>query len=131
MVKSPKVFFVDTGLRNQVASNFLLPEHRGDKGALFENFLLSEFLKTGIVPNFWRSKSNAEVDFVWEMENRTIAVEAKSKLKRGAIPVSLKNFMEKYNPGKIFIVNESLLERRENVVFLPYYLISILNRMLK
>jgi predicted AAA+ superfamily ATPase len=70
---------------------------------LLENFLFSEFLKTGIVPDFWRSKSNAEVDFVWEMENRTIAVEAKSKLKRGAIPVSLKSFIEKYNPGKILL----------------------------
>ena len=130
LVKSPKVYFVDSGLRNQVASNFLLPDDRGDKGALFENFLFSEFLKTGIVPNFWRSKSNAEVDFVWEMENRTIAVEAKSKLKRGDVPVSLKSFIEKYNPGKIFIVNESLLEKQDNVVFLPYYLISILFRML-
>jgi hypothetical protein len=74
--------------------------------------------------------NNAEVDFVWEMENRTIAVEAKSKLKRGDVPVSLRSFMEKYNPGQIFMVNESLLEKRGNVVFLPYYLLSILFRML-
>jgi hypothetical protein len=64
------------------------------------------------------------------MENRTIAVEAKSKLKREVIPVSLKSFIEKYNLGKIFIVNDSLLEKRGNVVFLPYYLLSILFRML-
>ena len=62
------------------------------------------------------------------MENRTIAVEAKSKLKREVIPVSLKSFIEKYNLGKIFIVNESLLEKQDNVVFLPYYLLSVLFR---
>ena len=77
-----------------------------------------------------KTRKMLRLTLVWEMENRTIAVEAKSKLKREVIPVSLKSFIEKYNLGKIFIVNDSLLEKRGNVVFLPYYLLSILFRML-
>jgi len=128
LVKAPKVYFVDPGLRNEIASNFSLPDDRGDKGALQEIFLYSECLKKGISPNFWRSKSNAEVDFVWEVENKRIAMEAKSKIKPGTIPLSLKSFMEKYQPETVFIVNESVLEKRNNVIYLPYYLFPVLYR---
>lgn len=45
IIKSPKVFFYDTGLRNAIIGGFSSLDVRPDKGALFENFIISELLK--------------------------------------------------------------------------------------
>ena len=66
LVKNPKQYFIDTGLRNIVINDFRRIDIRVDKGSLLENYHFSEYLKKGIVPRFWRIKSGAEVDFVLE-----------------------------------------------------------------
>jgi predicted AAA+ superfamily ATPase len=131
LVKSPKVYFVDTGLRNSISSNFLLPSQRGDKGALGENIIFSELLKAGITPNFWRSKSDAEVDFVWERETELIAIEAKSRLKKPELPPSLKTFIDKYKPDTVFVFNEALIERKRNIIYMPYFMLPIVAERLQ
>jgi hypothetical protein len=87
--KMPKVFFYDLGLRNALINNFEPVENRGDAGQLFENFVVSEFLKYnhygnfGYNFNYWRTKSGSEVDLVLNKSNQeTIAVEIKSKSQR-------------------------------------------------
>src|SRR3989338_8648107 len=70
IAKMPKVFFYDLGLRNALINNFGPVETRGDTGQLFENFIVSEFLKYNYYGNFgynfnyWRTKSGSEVDLV-------------------------------------------------------------------
>ena len=66
LVKNPKQYFIDTGLRNIVINDFRRIDIRVDKGSLLENYHFSEYFKNGIVPRFWRIKSGAEVDFVLE-----------------------------------------------------------------
>lgn len=43
--KGKKYYFYDNGIRNVLISNFSIPKMRMDKGALWENFLISERLK--------------------------------------------------------------------------------------
>ena len=43
--KSKKVFFYDNGIRNAVLQNFAPSQLRGDMGALWENFVISERVK--------------------------------------------------------------------------------------
>ncbi|RMG81667.1 MAG: ATP-binding protein, partial [Bacteroidetes bacterium] len=62
LVKNPKIFFTDTGLRNVIINNFII--EREGYGALYENLIYSEFLKKGKKLNYWRTKSGAEVDFI-------------------------------------------------------------------
>lgn len=86
LVKSPKLYFVDTGL-----AAFLLgirdPEHlsiHSARGALFENFVICELLKRrynqGLASNlyFWRNNTGEEVDVVIEMGEKLMPVEIKS-----------------------------------------------------
>lgn len=86
LVKTPKLYFVDTGL-----AAFLLgirdPEHlsiHSARGALFENFVISELLKRrynqGLASNlyFWRNNTGEEVDVVIEMGEKLMPVEIKS-----------------------------------------------------
>jgi len=86
LVKMPKLFFIDTGLassllgiqsENQLNTHFL-------RGALFENFIISEFIKArlnnGLRNNcyFWRDNKGIEIDCIIENGNRLTPIEIKS-----------------------------------------------------
>jgi hypothetical protein len=87
IVKSPKVFFYDTGIRNALIGDFSKLDSRIDKGALFENFIISELIKQNSYLEekykfyYWRTKQGSEIDVVLEKENRLIGVEIKYKRK--------------------------------------------------
>lgn len=86
LVKSPKLYFLDTGLLC-----FLLGVrnpadiHRhASRGAVFESFVLSElhknFIHRGEQPGlyYWRDARGREIDFLVDIGGRLVAVEAKS-----------------------------------------------------
>ena len=108
LVKSPKIFFIDNGLRNAVIKNFQLLKKRTDSGSLRENFAASELIKKDIDLRYWRSKSKAEVDFVIEQNGAIIPVEIKSALLKPQIPRSFASFIAKYQPEKAYIACEAL-----------------------
>ena len=68
--KGKKYYFYDNGIRNVIISNFSIPDMRTDKGALWENFLISERLKTNSYDKryantyFWRTHDKAEIDYI-------------------------------------------------------------------
>jgi len=105
LVKNPKVYFIDTGLRNAVVGHFQPLVLRSDKGALYENHVFSERIKADRQVKFWRTKSGAEVDFVIDS---SVPVEVKSHLSGPVIGKSLYSFIEKYRPEKAYILNENL-----------------------
>ena len=66
--KSKKIYFYDTGIRNALIGNFNSLNLRNDKGALWENFFISERMKFlhynefyGLT-YFWRTKHKQEID---------------------------------------------------------------------
>jgi hypothetical protein len=86
LVKSPKLYFVDTGLLC-----FLLGiEHAEQlrthplRGSIFENFIIQEqrksFLHTGRTPRlfFWRDSNGVEVDLLIDLGDHRIPVEIKA-----------------------------------------------------
>jgi len=97
--KQPKVYFVDTGLRNSIVKGYAAEID----GKLFENYVLTELLKAGFAPKYWRTKSQAEVDFVVEHDSEIIPIEV--KLTRAEISRSLRSFIEIYKPRRAFIVS--------------------------
>lgn len=68
--KSRKIYFYDNGIRNALISNFSKIDLRTDKGALWENFLVSERFK--LLNNFqvdskryfWRTTQQQEIDYI-------------------------------------------------------------------
>jgi len=80
-----KIYFYDNGVRNMIIGNFSTLGIRIDKGALWENFLISERLKYNTYNNtfakmyFWRTKQQQEVDYVEEVDGRISAYEFKWK----------------------------------------------------
>lgn len=80
-----KIFFYDNGVRNALISNFNPLKLRNDKGALWENWLVSERCKYlhnhDLYPTkyFWRTREGAEVDYIEEAEGVLHAYEFKWK----------------------------------------------------
>jgi len=125
LVKNPKVYFLDTGLRNAVIGDFKKPSIRTDKGALLENFVFTEFVKKNHSIKYWRTKSKAEVDFIL---NEKIPVEVKSKLSRPLIEKSLLSFIEKYHPQSAYVFNEDIFDKlkvKKSIVHFLYHFSKI------
>jgi len=96
-----KIYFYDNGIRNMVVGNFNPLDLRTDKGALWENFLISERIKQNEYKQslartyFWRTQQQQEVDFVEDNEGKIFGYEFKwNKKKKQKLP---KTFTENYN----------------------------------
>jgi predicted AAA+ superfamily ATPase len=103
IIKQPKVYFIDTGIRNATSGRFpAVPE-----GPLFENYVLSELLKMGLAPKYWRTKAGAEVDFVLESPNGPIPIEVKLRPRRRPTR-SLMSFINTYEPKEAYVVGHEV-----------------------
>lgn len=109
-----KIYFYDNGIRNMIIGNFNPIELRADKGALWENFLISERFKQNEYKEslarcyFWRTKQQQEVDFVEEKEGKVFGYEFKwQKKKTQKLP---KTFTEIYNAETKIIDNNNFRE---------------------
>jgi len=80
-----KIYFYDNGVRNMIINNLNPLELRADKGALWENFLISERIKLQnyhlqYTNNyFWRTVQKQEIDFIEERNGQIDAFEFKWK----------------------------------------------------
>lgn len=92
--KGKKYYFYDNGIRNVLISNFGNLELRLDKGALWENYLVSERLKQNsytqnfVNTYFWRTHDQAEIDYIEEQDGILNAYEFKWKDKKVRFPKS-------------------------------------------
>lgn len=123
LVKIPKIYFLDNGVRNYFINNFNLLKIRNDNGFLFEGFILSELLKMGKKEiNFWQDKNLNEVDFILNEVNEIIPIEIKFKetLNQSDFK-NLNLFIEQYHLKKGYLVNLVNQEKKKNIfVCIPY-----------
>lgn len=128
LVKTPKVYFYDTGL----AAYLLGIRNRAEldvhfaKGALFENLLITDLLKNslnrGKRPDFyfWRDASHHEVDLLIQQGTSVLAVEIKSgKTIQPDYFKGLK-YLQNVNPAIqpwVLFGGEGLQKRQEAVVY--------------
>ena len=89
--KAPKIYFTDTGVKHAVEGKY------GDVvgGSDVETLVLSELLKAGYRPKYWRTKGGAEVDFVVEAGLETVPIEVKTAWD-GGVPSGLREFISTY-----------------------------------
>ena len=109
-----KIYFYDNGIRNMIINNLNPIDLRNDKGALWENFLISERLKIQSYHEqhtnnyFWRTVQKQEIDFIEESGGNIKAYEFKWKSGgRNKIP---KSFIENYNAQGKTIDKENFRE---------------------
>jgi len=124
IVKIPKIYFIDNGVRNYFINNFNQIKLRDDGGFLFEGFVLSELIKTGIENIwFWNDKNLEEVDFILKKEGNIIPIEIKFKEDLKSTDFSgLNVFLDSYKQvKKAYLINLNQQKKEKKIsLMLPY-----------
>jgi predicted AAA+ superfamily ATPase len=107
--RSRKIYFYDNGMRNAIINNFNQVEFRNDIGQLWENYLISERMKSNINKKhycntyFWRNHNQQEIDYLEEYGGKIYAYEFKWNNKRKvSIP---RSFAEAYPENEWSVIN--------------------------
>jgi predicted AAA+ superfamily ATPase len=133
LVKSPKVYFTDTGTLCHL-SGLRDPAHAlaGPlAGGIFETAVLAEVIRTlshrgeSASVYFWRTASGTEVDLLVESQGRLVPIEVKlSSTPRPAMAEGIAAFQRDLGrraaPGYVVHPGEQLLPLRPGVVALPF-----------
>jgi len=137
VVKMPKVYYHDTGMRNQVIRNFQPLSMRPDVGALIENSVfrsLNTRLSITDELKFWRMKNGSEVDFIVEGEQLTPIEVKYTAMKSPRLPSGIRSFIREYKSEKACVVTRDCFGKLEidngtdngaaiPVMFVPAYLL--------
>lgn len=125
IVKNPKIYFFDTGLRNYAINNFSALEERTDAGAILENAVFGQLTKEELLINYWRTKQKLEVDFVVSMpDNKITALEIKKTLTESdTSSISAREFKRQYNQIPILFAYWKTKDELPILNTLPVYLI--------
>ena len=132
IVKMPKVYFFDVGIRNAILGNFLSMENRQDRGEIFENFVFLEL--KGISDDnkifFYRTVSGSEIDFVLEIGGLTQLVEVKYKRVKKQIDTRvLRGFNKNNKVENMFIVSLDSIKPNELVKYIDYRSIRVISSL--
>lgn len=133
-----KVYMSDVGLlrkKSGVSYKVILEDsdlYKNFKGAFTENFVLNELIKLKIHPYYWNSGNTAELDFIFENEDKIIPVEAKADIHTRAKSYGL--YCKKYKPKigfKFSMKNVGSNKVEETTTYsLPLYLIWMIKKYL-
>ena len=100
--KSKKIYFIDNGIRNAVIEMWQPIDSRTDKGALWENFLMSErwkkhhYEQSNTKMYFWRTTAQQEIDLIEEENGVLRAYEFKYSPTK--VSKLSSTFLSSYNP---------------------------------
>ncbi len=134
LVKAPQVYFHDLGLRNFSLHRMGQFTNFTQTGFVFQNLVFQLLAQKYEAPNlplkYWRTKGQAEVDFVLERGLEPWPVEVKcQKMQEPLITRSLRSFIQKYKPKEAWVVNLTLDQEvsldETNVRFIPWYQIVL------
>ena len=134
-----KVYLADVGLlrkQSGIAPGSIMDGNRvfsEYKGALTENYVLTQLIAMDYHPYYWRSGNTAELDFLFEDRGRIIPLESKAEISTRA--KSYLQFCKNYEPELGFRcsmknVGVNAVEKTRTVSF-PLYLMWRLEAYLK
>jgi len=132
LIKSPKVYFTDTGLLCYLVGLRDIEHTMSGPmgGAIFENFVVAEVMKIfhhrGEEPNlyYWRTSDGAEVDLIVDSNGTLIPIEIKqteTPHPRTAAEISAFQSLFKKKAGKGYVLHsgKTLLPLEKDVIALP------------
>lgn len=111
ITKSKKWYFYDNGIRNALINNFNLLSQRNDVGQLWEQYFISERIKSNASNlqypqyHFWRTYDGQEIDLL-EIDNyqNIKAWETKWKSDKAKIPTA---FGKAYPEAEFTVINQN------------------------
>ncbi len=140
IVKMPKLYFYDTGLASSLLG--IQNEQQVDtnpyRGSLFENFVITELIKTRFneakQPHiyFWRDNTGHEIDVVMENPDELSPIEIKSGKTITPdyfIGLSFWNKISGQNGGTIIYGGDSFQKRSNGITIFPWNRIDEIGRV--
>ena len=136
LIKSPKLYFSDTGLASYLLNITSLEslEKSTYLGSIWENYVLVEYLKEGLQVGkdlfFYRDHNGVEIDFIVEVKGKTLLVEAKSSERVNDRKLNFKKvvplFKKEVTPVLACRVEEdSVIAMKNYLMYNPLYGISV------
>ena len=126
--KMPKIYFIDSGLRNSVLADFSSLPSRADRGHLVEQVAFQELCKI-LEPTdrlyYWRLYAGShEVDFVVARGELLVPIEVKdSSMRTPEVPDGISDFSKAFNPRGAMVMNRDFAGEATSgattVTFLP------------
>jgi predicted AAA+ superfamily ATPase len=107
VIRAPKLYFCDTGLRNAVFGQFERLDKRRDSGALAENFIFCELLKNTDKNWLWfyRTTRGSEIDFLFVKGETIVPIEVKYGFSRQkTVPKAITSFSQRAEIEKAIVV---------------------------
>lgn len=107
--KTPRYYFWDNGIRNILINNLNALNLRDDTGKLWENFCISERIKSSYYNNqisshfFWRTYDQQEIDLIEDKGGTLSGFEFKWTKNEGKVP---KAFATAYPSASFKIINQ-------------------------
>lgn len=135
IIKTPKVYFLDTGLCSYLTAwdSPKTLEAGAMSGAILETYVFSEILKSywhnGQEPNiyFYRDNDQKEVDFLIEANGKIYPIEVKKTATPSLAATKnfsvLKNLKKDIESGVIFCLRPEIIPISQNVMSVPVWLI--------
>lgn len=126
-----KIYMSDTGLLGamlKVDSSIIINPtglFTEYNGAFIENYVAAELTVSANNELFyWKSKSDAEVDFIIQFQNEIYPLEVKSGLSRNL--KSLRSYADKYKPGFIFRASPRNFVKDKEFINIPLYAVNLI-----
>jgi hypothetical protein len=130
LVKTPKLYFWDTGLRNAVFGQFQPLHLRTDAGSLAETYAFSQ-LAQHLDPHrlwFWRTRNQSEVDFLYQQFDGVLLAEVKFQEQSGpARPKAFFSLQSQLKVKQAVVLTKRLWEEKSGdvpILFFPVWLAS-------
>ncbi len=131
-----KIYLNDIGLLGSmldVSAEILLnpcDEFKYYYGAIIENYVSME-LKVcfGKDYYYWKSKSDAEIDFIIQYNDLILPIEVKSGTNRNM--KSLRSYQEKFSPKILIRISPRNFYKNKNFINIPLYSIFVLKHIIK
>ncbi len=124
-----KIYLLDSGLLGamlDVSSALIISPDKiysEYNGAFVENYVAQE-LSVDMELFYWTSKSDAEIDFIFRVDDEIYPLEVKSGFSRSL--KSLKSYKDKYNPVYSIRVSPRNFIKSDDFMNIPLYAVAVL-----
>ncbi len=118
-----KLYISDVGLLSSLLeiqyNDILLDNNFLYKGNIAENYVASQLVRNGISLYYWKSNSDAEIDFILYNQDGLIPIEVKAS--DNITSKSLNSYVKKYNPKYSIRISSKNFGFENNIKSVPLY----------
>lgn len=118
-----KLYISDVGLLTSLLeiryNDILLDNDFLYKGNIAENYMAEQLVRNGVSLYYWKSSSDAEIDFILYNEDGLIPIEVKAS--DNTTSKSLNSYMKRYNPKYAIRVSSKNFGFENNIKSIPLY----------